>query len=98
MATPLDRSLPAQRGLFLPPFDALRHPGRVADLAVAAERAGWDGVFVWDHVRSSPPVSAIADPWICCAAIAARTERIRFGPLRHPPPPRRPHPAGTQGA
>lgn len=88
----------ASRGLFLPPFDALADPRLVADLAVAAEQAGWDGVFVWDHVRYSPPVAAIADPWICCAAIALRTDRIRFGPMVTPLPRRRPHVVARQAA
>ncbi len=88
-----ERSTPhrtCRRGLFLPPFDALADPALVADLAVAAEAAGWDGVFVWDHMGYSAPVSAIADPWICCAAIAARTERVLFGPMVTPLPRRRP--------
>jgi alkanesulfonate monooxygenase SsuD/methylene tetrahydromethanopterin reductase-like flavin-dependent oxidoreductase (luciferase family) len=24
-------------------------PRRVVELALAAEKAGWDGLFVWDH-------------------------------------------------
>ncbi len=73
-----------RRGLFLPPFDVLADPGLVADLAVEAEEAGWDGVFVWDHLLYAEPVREIADPWICCAAIAARTSRIQFGPMVTP--------------
>lgn len=87
-----------RRGLFLPPFDAFADPRVVADVAALAEEAGWDGVFVWDHVRYSPPVAAIADPWICCAAIAARTERILFGPMVTPLPRRRPHVVARQAA
>jgi alkanesulfonate monooxygenase SsuD/methylene tetrahydromethanopterin reductase-like flavin-dependent oxidoreductase (luciferase family) len=98
MPSVLEQPVGPSRGLFLPPFDALADPRLVADLAVAAERAGWDGVFIWDHVRYSPPVSAIADPWICCAAIAARTERIRFGPMVTPLPRRRPHIVARQAA
>jgi alkanesulfonate monooxygenase SsuD/methylene tetrahydromethanopterin reductase-like flavin-dependent oxidoreductase (luciferase family) len=98
MAAVLEPSIGARRGIFLPPFDALADPGRVADLAVAAEQAGWDGLFVWDHVRYSAPVTAIADPWICCAAIAVRTERLRFGPMVTPLPRRRPHVVARQAA
>jgi alkanesulfonate monooxygenase SsuD/methylene tetrahydromethanopterin reductase-like flavin-dependent oxidoreductase (luciferase family) len=98
MASQLDPSADVKRGIFLPPFDALADPAIVADLAVAAEQAGWDGVFVWDHVRYSSPVTAIADPWICCAAIAVRTERIVFGPMVTPLPRRRPHVVARQAA
>lgn len=98
MASSSESPARARRGLFLPPFDGLADPRLVADLAVVAEQAGWDGVFVWDHVRYSPPVAAIADPWICCAAIAVRTERIRFGPMVTPLPRRRPHVVARQAA
>jgi alkanesulfonate monooxygenase SsuD/methylene tetrahydromethanopterin reductase-like flavin-dependent oxidoreductase (luciferase family) len=79
-----------RRGLFLPPFDVLADPRLVAELAVEAEDAGWDGVFVWDHLLYAEPVGAISDPWICCAAIAARTSRIQFGPMVTPLARRRP--------
>src|SRR4051812_47040547 len=78
-------------GLTLPPFDGLADPGLLADLAVAAEAAGWDGVFVWDHVRYRAPVRAATDPWIALAAIAVRTERIALGPMVTPLARRRPH-------
>jgi alkanesulfonate monooxygenase SsuD/methylene tetrahydromethanopterin reductase-like flavin-dependent oxidoreductase (luciferase family) len=79
------------RGLFVAPFDALAEPNVLADLAVEAEKAGWDGFFVWDHLLYSPPVRAIADPWVCCAAIAVRTTSLRFGPMVTPLSRRRPH-------
>lgn len=60
----------------------------IAELAVDAEEAGWDGVFVWDciNMRNSPA----HDPWMILAAIAARTRRIRLGPLITPLSRRRP--------
>jgi alkanesulfonate monooxygenase SsuD/methylene tetrahydromethanopterin reductase-like flavin-dependent oxidoreductase (luciferase family) len=88
----------ARRGLFLPPFDAFADPALVGVLAEEAEEAGWDGVFVWDHLLYAPPVTAIADPWICCAAIAARTERVLFGPMVTPLARRRPHVLARQAA
>src|SRR6187401_1198213 len=56
-----------------------------------AEAAGWDGFFLWDHVDYRPPVSALADPWVCMAAIACATERVKIGPLITPPARRRIH-------
>jgi len=88
----------ARRGLFLPPFDAFADPALVGVVAAEAERAGWDAVFVWDHLLYAPPVTAIADPWICCAAIAARTERVLFGPMVTPLARRRPHVLARQAA
>ncbi len=44
-------------GLFVPLFDELTAPGRVAVLAAEAEQAGWDSVFVWDHVWWREPAS-----------------------------------------
>jgi alkanesulfonate monooxygenase SsuD/methylene tetrahydromethanopterin reductase-like flavin-dependent oxidoreductase (luciferase family) len=62
----------------------------VTRLAAEAEEAGWDGVFVWDHVRWREPVVAVADPWITLAAVASATERIRLGPMVTPLARRRP--------
>lgn len=39
-----------RHGLFVPVFDELSEPALVARLAAEAEAAGWDGVFVWEHV------------------------------------------------
>lgn len=74
----------ARRGIFLPPFDRLADPARLVELAQRAERSGWDGFFLWDHVDYRPPVSAVADAWIALAAIAAATERLRLGPMVTP--------------
>jgi alkanesulfonate monooxygenase SsuD/methylene tetrahydromethanopterin reductase-like flavin-dependent oxidoreductase (luciferase family) len=76
-------------GLFIPPFGELAEPGRVADLAVVAEEAGWSGFFLWDHVLSSPGVP-VADAWITMAAMATATSDIRFGPMVTPLSRRRP--------
>ena len=56
----------------------------LVELAVAAEARGWDGVFLWDHIVHRPPVRAVADPWVALSAIAARTERVRLGPMVTP--------------
>jgi alkanesulfonate monooxygenase SsuD/methylene tetrahydromethanopterin reductase-like flavin-dependent oxidoreductase (luciferase family) len=75
--------------LFLPLFNELFDPHVVVDLTARAEAKGWDGVFVWDHMRYPPPVEEIADPWIVMAAHAAATERVRLGPMVTPVPRRR---------
>ncbi len=66
-------------------------PGKLADLAIEAEDAGWDGFFIWDIVfaGNEAPVPVV-DPWIALAAIAARTKRIKFGAFLTPLPRRRP--------
>jgi alkanesulfonate monooxygenase SsuD/methylene tetrahydromethanopterin reductase-like flavin-dependent oxidoreductase (luciferase family) len=88
----------SRRGLFLPPFDVLADPRLVAELAVEAEEVGWDGVFLWDHLLYADPVTAISDPWTCCAAIAVRTSRIQFGPMVTPLTRRRPQVLARQAA
>ena len=57
-------------------------------MAQRAEAAGWDGVFLWDHVVSGD--LPIVDTWTALAAMAASTSRIRLGPTVTPLPRRRP--------
>jgi len=57
--------------------------------AEAAERAGWDGVFVWEAAYG-------VDAWTLLAAIAARTERVRLGTMLTPLPWRRPWKVASQ--
>lgn len=75
----------------LPNFDAHWHPRTLANLARDAERAGWDGFFIWDHVLFDPYGGiAISNPWVALAAIAMQTEHIRIGTMVTPLPRRRP--------
>ena len=66
----------------------------LARLAVEAETAGWDGVFVWDcltgNPENEPEKQAIYDPWIALAAIAMSTRRVRLGTMVTPLSRRRP--------
>jgi alkanesulfonate monooxygenase SsuD/methylene tetrahydromethanopterin reductase-like flavin-dependent oxidoreductase (luciferase family) len=74
----------AKRGLFIAPFDELSDPRLLAELAAGAEAKGWDGFFLWDHIRHREPVSAVSDPWIALAAVACATERLTIGPMVTP--------------
>ena len=87
-----------RRGLFVAPFDVMADPGVVGRLAATAEAAGWDGFFVWDHLQYGERVTAIADVWTCCAAVAMRTERLLFGPMVTPLARRRPQVLARQAA
>ena len=77
-------------GLWFPLFDELADPRVCMALAVEAEEAGWDGVFVWDHVRWRPPVASVGDPWVTLAAMAAVTSSVQLGPMVSPLARRRP--------
>ena len=91
-------AMTTRRGLFVAPFDPLANPRVVGDLAATAEAAGWDGFFVWDHLQYGERVTAIADVWTCCAAVAMRTEKLLFGPMVTPLARRRPQVLARQAA
>jgi hypothetical protein len=55
----------------------------LVDLGVEAENAGWDGVFLWDTLLGT-------DAWVVLSAVAARTSRVRLGPMVAPLPRRQP--------
>ena len=79
-----------KHALLIPPVGPFSDPHALVEVATAAENAGWDGVFVWDHVlRAKSPVE-VADPWIALAAIAIATHRVRIGPAVTPLTRRRP--------
>jgi hypothetical protein len=61
------------------------------DLAILAEEAGWDGVFVWEAAYG-------VDAWSLLAAISAKTTRIRVGTDLTPLPWRRPWKVASQVA
>lgn len=58
-------------------------PKEFVDLAVAADKAGWDAIFSWEAVWGT-------DAWVTLTAAAMRTERIRLGTMLTPLPRIRP--------
>ena len=82
----------------IPNFGDFADPGTVAAVASAAEQAGWDGLFVWDHVLHRRHRRPFGDPWMLLTAAALATSRIRLGTLVTPVARRRPHQLARQVA
>jgi len=61
------------------------------ELAVLADEAGWDGVFVWEAAYG-------VDAWTLLGAMAARTTHVRLGTMLTPLPWRRPWKVASQAA
>jgi len=85
----------------IPNFGDFADPRTVARVASEAEQAGWDALFVWDHVvhdkheRRGQP---FGDPWILLAAAALATSYLRLGTLLTPVARRRPEQLARQVA
>ncbi|GIJ70813.1 LLM class flavin-dependent oxidoreductase [Virgisporangium ochraceum] len=77
-------------GVSVPPFGPFADPVALADLAVSAEAAGWDGFLVWDHMVYDPSFHPIGDVWVGLAAVAVRTRRLTIGTMVTPLARRRP--------
>jgi alkanesulfonate monooxygenase SsuD/methylene tetrahydromethanopterin reductase-like flavin-dependent oxidoreductase (luciferase family) len=85
----------------IPNFGDFADARTVARVATAAEEAGWDGLFVWDHVVHSKQQrqgQAFGDPWMLLTAAALATSRIKLGPLVTPVARRRPEQLARQVA
>ena len=62
------------------------------DGARRAEDAGYDGIWLWDHLRGGGPAGPepVPECWTALSALAALTSRVTLGPLvlnvanRHP--------------
>ena len=65
-------------------------------MAFEAEKAGWDGFFLWDHIVQRDQRVPLYDSFICLAAIAMNTSRIRIGTTVTPLPRLKPWSAARQ--
>jgi alkanesulfonate monooxygenase SsuD/methylene tetrahydromethanopterin reductase-like flavin-dependent oxidoreductase (luciferase family) len=87
-----------QFSINIPNFGDFADPRRVAQLASIVEEAGWDGLFVWDHVHHRGHPRPYGDPWMLLTAAAMSTSRIRLGTLVTPVARRRPEQLARQVA
>ena len=84
-------------GLIASNIGSFSNPETVVRLAEQAEQAGWEALFLWDHlawVWDGPAV----DPWVTLGAVAVRTERLLLGTGVTPVPRRRPQVLAVQVA
>ncbi len=66
--------------LLLDPFGA--RWADVRDTAIAAEAAGLDGIWTWDHLAGQAHGSdGVLECWTVLSALAACTSRVALGPL-----------------
>ncbi|MEE6295083.1 LLM class flavin-dependent oxidoreductase [Georgenia wangjunii] len=60
----------------------------ILEMAVEAERCGWDGFFTWDGITIG--AHETFDPWAVLGAVAVRTRTIRIGAMVFSLPRRKP--------
>ena len=77
-------------GIEVIPLGPYADPRPVVQLAQAAEAAGWEALFVWDHLAFVWGMPS-GDPWVTLAAVAQATYTLRIGTDVTPLPRRRPH-------
>jgi alkanesulfonate monooxygenase SsuD/methylene tetrahydromethanopterin reductase-like flavin-dependent oxidoreductase (luciferase family) len=65
------------------------NPRLVVRLAQAAEAAGWEGLFIWDHLAFAWGEPS-GDPRVILAAVAQATTRLKIGTASTPVTQRRP--------
>jgi alkanesulfonate monooxygenase SsuD/methylene tetrahydromethanopterin reductase-like flavin-dependent oxidoreductase (luciferase family) len=85
----------------IPNFGDFADARTVAKVATVAEAAGWDALFVWDHVvhdKQRRREQPFGDPWMLLTAAALATSRLRLGTLVTPVARRRPEQLARQVA
>ena len=77
--------------MFVPNFGPFGDPAALVELAEVTEQAGWDGLFIWDHINwNGDSEGPVADPWVALGAVALATTKLRIGTMITPLPRRRP--------
>ena len=76
-------------GIVMANLNEYSDPRVAVRLAQAAEEAGWEAFFVWDHLGFVWGSSS-SDPWVVLPAVAASTTRLKLGTAITPLARRRP--------
>lgn len=78
-------------GIYAPNFgNTFGNPKLITKLAIEAEKSGWDGFFLWDHIINTEGFPQTVDPFIALTSVAENTEKIHIGTTVTPVPRRRP--------
>lgn len=85
-ADALPRRAGLKRALYLPNFGPAAKPAVAADLATAAEDAGLQGFFIWDHLCPLDGEKAIIDPWRWLECVGVASRDLIIGPMIEPLP------------
>jgi alkanesulfonate monooxygenase SsuD/methylene tetrahydromethanopterin reductase-like flavin-dependent oxidoreductase (luciferase family) len=83
-------------GISLGTLGPYADPRESVRIARAAEEAGWEAFFVWDHLAWASFGAPSGDPWVTLGACATVTERILLGTAVTPLARRRPHVVAQQ--
>jgi alkanesulfonate monooxygenase SsuD/methylene tetrahydromethanopterin reductase-like flavin-dependent oxidoreductase (luciferase family) len=75
-------------GIEVVPFGDFSNPRNIVHLAGLAEAAGWECLWIWDHLLI---LYGAGDPWVTLAAVAATTQSIKLCVGVSPLPRYRPH-------
>jgi alkanesulfonate monooxygenase SsuD/methylene tetrahydromethanopterin reductase-like flavin-dependent oxidoreductase (luciferase family) len=70
--------MPVRCAVGLPNVGQFGDVGVLVEMAAEAERHGWDGVHLWDHLLYDEPGWPVVSPVVAASAIAARTSRVHI--------------------
>ena len=80
-----------RNAIYAPNFGEFGCLEKLVRLAVVAEKSGFDGFFLWDHINiTGSDAMNTVDPTVALAAIASVTKSISIGPIVTPLARRRP--------